>query len=61
MLLGLLAVGAIGVVAVLGSMSSEETYGSKLEQYIVSNNPQNAADIDRLAKEYQEKESRRFL
>ena len=29
-----------------------QTYGSALETYIVSNNPQNAADVDRLSREF---------
>jgi uncharacterized protein YaaN involved in tellurite resistance len=35
------------------SFSKPQTYGSGLEYYIVSNNPQNAADVDRLTKEYE--------
>ena len=33
--------------------STPQTYGSGLEYYIVKNNPQNAADVDRLTREYQ--------
>ena len=33
------------------------TYGSDLESYIVSNNPQNEADVDRLAREYNQKQA----
>jgi hypothetical protein len=33
--------------------SKPQTYGSGLEYYIVSNKPQNAADVDRLTKEYE--------
>ena len=29
-----------------------QTYGSALEAYIVSHNPQNAADVDRLMREF---------
>jgi len=35
------------------SFSKPQTYGSGLEYYIVKNNPQNAADVDRLTKEYE--------
>lgn len=33
--------------------SKPQTYGSALEYYIVSNNPQNSGDVDRLAREFQ--------
>ena len=29
-----------------------QTYGSALEAYIVSNNPQDACDVDRLTRQY---------
>lgn len=29
-----------------------QTYGTALEEYIVSRNPQNAADVDRLMREF---------
>ena len=35
--------------------SKPQTYGSGLEYYIVSNNPQNSGDIDRLTREYHAK------
>jgi len=35
------------------------TYGSALETYIVSKNPQNAGDVDRLMKEFDHKMSKR--
>lgn len=34
------------------AFSKPQTYGSELEYYIVSNNPQNEGDIDRLTREY---------
>ena len=34
------------------SFSKPQTYGSGLEYYIVSNNPQSEGDIDRLTREY---------
>lgn len=33
-----------------------QTYGSALEYYIVSKNPQNAGDIDRLTREFERKQ-----
>lgn len=32
-----------------------QTYGSALETYIVSNNPQSEGDVDRLAREFEQK------
>lgn len=32
-----------------------QTYGTALEAYIVSHNPQNAADVDRLMREFQQR------
>lgn len=32
-----------------------ETYGSELEHYISSRNPQNTGDVERLQKEYSER------
>ena len=36
------------------SFSKPQTYGSGLEYYIISNNPQNEGDVDRLVREYQQ-------
>ena len=36
------------------SFSKPQTYGSGLEYYIVSNNPQSEGDVDRLTREYQQ-------
>lgn len=41
--------------------SKLQTYGSELETYIVSNQPQNSADIDRLMQEFNRKNSGGFL
>lgn len=38
------------------SYSKPQTYGSQLEYYIVSNNPQSEGDVDRLAREFQQKQ-----
>lgn len=37
----------------LDNFSKPQTYASGLEYYILSNKPQNAADVDRLTKEYE--------
>jgi hypothetical protein len=41
------------------SYSKPQTYGSALEAYIVSNEPQNACDVDRLTREFDSRMSNR--
>ena len=41
--------------------SKPQTYGSALETYIISNDPQNAADVDRLMREFDQKNHGGFL
>jgi hypothetical protein len=36
-----------------------ETYGSDLEKYIVSNNPQHTGDVERLTQEYNQRNSKK--
>ena len=57
---GLAAVGIIGPLVALAT-ESQSTYGSELEQYIVSKNPQDTADIERLTKEYDLSTTKRYL
>jgi hypothetical protein len=61
----LLTIGALALVGIIGpiiAMASESnTYGSRLEEYIVSKNPQDTADIDRLTREYELSSSKRYL
>lgn len=62
----LLTIGALailGIVVPLISMAtkSQSTYGSDLEQYIASHNPHDTADVERLAREYDQKVQRNFL
>lgn len=61
----LLTIGAlamVGIIAPLIALASESnTYGSQLEEYIVSKNPQDTADIERLARDYQMASSKRYL
>jgi len=45
--------------SMFNSFSKPQTYGSALEAYIVSNQPQNAGDIDRLTREYESKMTNR--
>lgn len=54
---------AFGAVAILGVAIPyiSESYGSQLERYIVSHNPKDAADVERLTLEFQEKQNKNFL
>lgn len=56
---GLAVVGIVGPLVALASESN--TYGSKLEEYIVSKNPQDTADIERLTRDYEIASSKRYL
>ena len=56
---GLAVVGIIGPLVALASESN--TYGSRLEEYIVSKNPQDTADIERLTRDYEIASSKRYL
>ena len=50
------------VILVLGALipalanDTPNTYGSKLEEYIVSNNPKNTGDVERLTREFEQKQ-----
>lgn len=56
---------AFAILAIVGvfapTMLKADTYGSRLENYIVNNHPKDAADVERLTREYQEREQRTFL
>jgi hypothetical protein len=41
--------------------SKPQTYGSGLEYYIVSNNPQSEGDVDRLTREYHSKSNEGYI
>ncbi len=47
------------LVAFLGF--SAESYGTELERYIISHNPQHTGDVDRLVFEYNKKLNKEFL
>jgi multidrug resistance efflux pump len=52
----------LGFIALVGSFVIERpTYGSSLEQYITSHNPQHSGDVERLTVEYNQKVSRGLL
>ena len=56
---GLAVVGIVGPLVALASESN--TYGSRLEEYIVSKNPQDTADIERFTRDYEIASSKRYL
>lgn len=43
--------------ALIPALASDKpnTYGSKLEEYIVSHDPKNAGDVERLTREFDQK------
>ena len=48
------------LITMVGSFFTE-TYGSDLEKYIVSGNPQHAGDVERLTTEYNQRQAKRDL
>lgn len=63
MLSVLLSLGAMAIIGVvIPSLTNvSQTYGSKLEQYIVSHNPQDVHDVERLTREFDEKQQRQGI
>ena len=61
----LLTIGAVAMVGLIGPLialaSQSNTYGSRLEEYIVSKNPQDTADIERFTRDYEIASSKRYL
>jgi len=62
----LLTIGALAIVGIIGPLiamvgESKSTYGSQLEQYIISHKPNDTADVERLTREYDLAASKRFL
>lgn len=60
-LLSVLVLAIMGIIVPLTGLISEQSYGSKLEDYITSHNPQDTADVERLEREYETKAARKFL
>jgi len=60
----LLTIGALAMVGIIGPLvalaSESNTYGAKLEEYIVSKNPQDTADIEPLTRDYEIASSKRY-
>jgi hypothetical protein len=62
----LLTIGALAMVGIIGPLialasETQSTYGSDLEQYINSRNPQDTADVERLARDYHLSSAKRYL
>ena len=62
----LLTIGALAMVGIIGPLfalisETQTTYGSQLEQYIISKQPQDVADIERFTRDYQLESSKRYL
>ena len=61
----LLTFGVIAMVGIIGPLlalvGESTTYGSRLEEYIVSKNPQDTSDIERLTRDYEIASSKRYL
>ena len=62
----LLTIGALAMVGIIGPLiglvaKSQPTYGSDLEQYITSRNPQDTADVERMARDYHLLSAKRYL
>lgn len=55
-LLSFLVLAFVGIIVSMTGLISEQTYGSTLEEYITSRNPQDTADVERFARDYQLKE-----
>jgi len=55
----------VGVIAGIGIVcplvAKADTYGSRLEDYIISKNPKDTSDVERLTKEYDLSANKRFL
>jgi len=60
----LLTIGALAMIGIIGpliAMASESTYGTQLEKYIASKQPQDVADIERYTRQYEIESSKRYL
>ena len=60
LIIGIAVIAAIVAPAAL-RLADKSPLGSELQRYVENGNPQNAADVDRLVREYQHKQSRNRL
>ncbi len=61
MLFGLLMIAGFGIIGLYSGMFASETYGSRLEEYIASHNPQNTYDVEQLEKKFHYFSSKPFF
>lgn len=60
-LIGFIILLVLGAISIAPTLCRQGTYGSKLEQYIVSHNPRDIADVERLANEFDRKSKEGYL
>ena len=63
MISSILTFGVIAGAGIIAPLlySKSPTYGSRLEEYIISNNPKDTADVERLTREYDMSVNKGFL
>jgi hypothetical protein len=63
MISSILTFGVIAGAGIIAPLlySKSPTYGSRLEEYIVNNNPKDTADVERLTREYDMSVNKGFL
>lgn len=60
-LLSTLVILILGAVIPALAQDKPNTYGSKLEEYIVSHHPKDTGDVERLTREFDQKQSQGLL
>lgn len=60
-LLSLAAMVVIGLLLPALASDKPQTYGSKLEEYIVSHHPKDTYDVERLTREFDEKQKQGLI
>ena len=60
-LISALVILVVGALIPALAKDTPNTYGSKLEEYIVSRNPKDTGDVERLTREFDEKQKQRII
>lgn len=60
-LLSALAIFVLGAVIPALFSDKSQTYGSKLEEYIVSRNPKDTYDVEKLTREFDERQKQGII
>lgn len=60
-LISALAILVVGALIPALANDRPNTYGSKLEEYIVSNNPKDTGDVERLTREFEQKQKQGII